>query len=114
MRNTSDLPEIEFVYRHLDRSDTLESVAFRKIQHTLLRLPRKPVAVKLIFSINAGKQHISLHVHSGFGHDIFSEAEHDNMYSAIDILNRKLDQQIEKHRFQIKKDKIIRHIEPNL
>ena len=85
MRNSDERSEIVFVYRHLDRSDNLEAVTLKKIQHTLLRLPKKPIDVKVIFSINAGRQHIALHVHSGYGHDIFCEAEHENMYAAIDL-----------------------------
>ena len=51
---------IEFVYRHIEKSDALEAVARKKIYHHLSHLPSKPLSSKVVFSLNGRQHHVSL------------------------------------------------------
>jgi len=111
MQEKNQQNNLEFFFRHMERSDWLESVARKKIDHTLSKLHRPAVASKVIFSINGDRQHISVHVHTGNGPDLHCEAEDENMYVAVDLLNTKLDHVLDKYRMKLKKDTINHHLE---
>ncbi|MGH8523741.1 MAG: ribosome hibernation-promoting factor, HPF/YfiA family [Gammaproteobacteria bacterium] len=60
-------------------------------------------AIHVILAIEKQRQRAEAKVHVAGGH-LFADAEHDDMYAAIDALVDKLDRQLLKH-----KDKITDH-----
>lgn len=106
MSMAREVPVLSFIYRHMDRSEALESVANKKLGHTLSHLPRTPISAKVVFSLSGSKQHVQIDVHTGLGTDLHCQAEEDRMYEALDLLNAKLDHQIQRHRFEVTRERI--------
>lgn len=101
-----EVPMVNFIYRHIGRSEALEQLATKKLGHTLTHLPRAPISTKVVFSLSGSKHHVQIDVHTGLGTDLHCQAEDDHMYEALDLLNAKLDHQIQRSRFEVHHEKI--------
>jgi ribosomal subunit interface protein len=109
MPDTFESFQMSYVFRHMERSEALEEVTNHKLKHSFGHLARLPISCKVTFSIQ-GDQHLAqASIVTGFGPDLHCHAEAKNMYEAIDHLNAKVLQQMEKHKYEPKKTK--RHFE---
>lgn len=104
--------DIEYIYRHMEKSPSLEEIANKKIFHHLDHLHSAPLSSKVVFSLNGKKHHISLELKLGSKKDYFCEAEDDSMYHAIDLLGKKLGSIVRKYKVKEKPkaDKIAYHL----
>lgn len=57
--------------------------------------------VHVILSVEKLRQKAEASIHVGGG-DLFANAEHEDMYAAIDALTDKLDRQVKKHKEKLK------------
>jgi ribosomal subunit interface protein len=105
-------PQIDFIYRHIDKSSGLEEVANKKIFHHLKHLHSAPLSSIVVFSLNGKRHHISLDLKVCSKRNYFCEAEDASMYHAIDMLSQKLGRIVRKHKDQSKPkiDRISDHL----
>ena len=93
---------INYSYRHIKPSLSLEAIAGKKIGHQLDHMHKSPVSSDVVFSLNGKRHHVSIKVKACSKESFFCEAEHDSMYSALDDLGHKLGQLIRKHKAKLK------------
>lgn len=81
---------------HVDITDALRDYVHEKLDR-IERHFDKITGAQVILSVEklTHKAEATLHV---VGNDLFADAEHEDMYAAIDALTDKLDRQIKKHK----------------
>ncbi|MEM8594791.1 MAG: ribosome-associated translation inhibitor RaiA [Pseudomonadota bacterium] len=102
--------QIEISGHHLDLSEALKNRVHSKLAKLEKHFDRiTSISVVLTHEKGVQKAEAKLHVS---GADLFAQAEHDDMYAAIDAMSEKLDRQIIKHKEKIKSHKAKRsHID---
>jgi putative sigma-54 modulation protein len=81
----------------LDVTDPMRSYVSEKLAK-LERHVGKITNVQVIMEVEKLKQKIEATLHVAGAKDIVANAEHDDMYAAIDLLTDKLDRQLLKHK----------------
>jgi putative sigma-54 modulation protein len=81
----------------LDVTDPMRSYVGEKLAK-LERHVGKITNVQVIMEVEKLKQKIEATLHVAGAKDIVANAEHDDMYAAIDLLTDKLDRQLLKHK----------------
>lgn len=92
--------QINLTARHLDITDAIRSY----VQNKFERLERHfdhMTNVHVILSVEKLRQKAEASFHVS-GHDVYADAEHEDMYAAIDGLIDKLDRQVLKHKEKMK------------
>ncbi|MEI8028004.1 MAG: HPF/RaiA family ribosome-associated protein [Pseudomonadota bacterium] len=92
--------QMSYVFRHMKRSEALEEVAYSKLCHSFGHLPKPPISCKVTFSINGDQHLVQASIVTGKGPDLYCHAASRNMYEAIDQLNSKILQQLEKNKYE--------------
>lgn len=82
--------------QHLEVTDTLRDYVNEKFER-LARHFDKITNVQVIMQVEKVKQKIEATLHVAGG-EVVANAEHDDMYAAIDLLADKLDRQLIKHK----------------
>jgi len=84
---------------HVDITDALRNYVTEKLEK-IERHFDKITGAQVILSIEklTHKAEATLYV---AGNDLFADAEHEDMYAAIDALSDKLDRQVKKHKAKI-------------
>lgn len=82
--------------QHLEVTDTLRSYVNEKFER-LARHFDKITNVQVILQVEKLKQKIEATLHVAGG-EVVANAEHEDMYAAIDLLADKLDRQLIKHK----------------
>lgn len=77
---------------HVEVTDSLRNYVTTKLQR-LERHFDRITDIKVILSVDRQKQKAESTIHVS-GADIFANAEHDDLYAAIDLLTDKLDRQL--------------------
>ncbi len=95
--------QMAYVFRHMKRSEALETVVFSKLSHSFGHLPKMPISCKVTFSISGDQHLVQASIVTGRGLDLYGHAAAKNMYEAIDELNAKILQQIEANKYEPKK-----------
>ncbi|MCP4697633.1 MAG: ribosome-associated translation inhibitor RaiA [Gammaproteobacteria bacterium] len=86
---------------HIDITPALRSYVSEKIER-LERHFDKVTNVHVVLSVQKVRQKAEATLHASGGANLFANAEHEDMYAAIDSLTDKLDRQIKKHKEKIK------------
>ncbi|MDX1604827.1 MAG: ribosome-associated translation inhibitor RaiA [Candidatus Competibacterales bacterium] len=81
---------------HVDITDALRDYVHEKLER-IERHFDKVTGAQVILSVEKMTQKAEATVHVA-GNDLFADAEHQDMYAAIDGLVDKLDRQIKKHK----------------
>jgi putative sigma-54 modulation protein len=81
---------------HIDITPAIRGYVTSKIER-ITRHFDHVIDVSVVLSVEKLKQKVEANVHVS-GKDIFCEADHEDMYAAIDALVDKLDRQILKHK----------------
>lgn len=81
---------------HVDLTDAMQGYVENKMQR-LERHFDQVTNINVILSVEKMRQKAEATIHIT-GHDVFANAEDENMYAAIDALVDKLDRQIKKHK----------------
>lgn len=81
---------------HVDITDALRNYVNEKLER-LERHFDKATSAQIILSVEKLTHKAEATVHVA-GNDLFADAEHEDMYAAIDGLIDKLDRQIKKHK----------------
>ena len=95
--------QLNITGRHIDVTDALRNYVTTKVAR-LERHYDHITNVQVVLAVDKAAQMAEAIVHAGHGHEIFADAEADNLYAAIDALSDKLDRQIVKH-----KEKLANH-----
>lgn len=95
--------QMTYVFRHMERSEALEEVAYSKLRHSFGHLPKPPISCKVTFSISGDQHLVQASIVRGKGPDLYCHAASRSMYEAIDHLNSKILQQIEKNKYEPQK-----------
>jgi putative sigma-54 modulation protein len=82
--------------QHLEVTDTLRDYVNEKFER-LARHFDKITNVQVIMQVEKLKQKIEATLHIAGG-EVVANAEHEDMYAAIDLLTDKLDRQLIKHK----------------
>lgn len=82
--------------QHLEVTDTLRNYVNEKFER-LARHFDRITNVQVIMQVEKLKQKIEATLHVAGG-EVVANAEHDDMYAAIDLLADKLDRQLIKHK----------------
>jgi putative sigma-54 modulation protein len=91
---------------HVEVTDSLKNYVSEKLER-LERHADDIVSINAILSLEKTRQKAEATIHVK-GADLFANAEHEDMYAAIDALADKLDRQVRKH-----KEKTISHKQGN-
>lgn len=101
---------MEFAFKHMDRSEAVESAAQEAFTAVLDRYAESPINFKVLFSVNRKFNSIHISTHLRDGHQIELEQGEDNMYKAIELisdrLGRELSKQKSRHKAARHKDSI--------
>jgi putative sigma-54 modulation protein len=95
--------QINLTGHHLDITPALRSF----VQEKLERIERHfdhITKIHVILTIEKGRQKAEASIHVNRG-NIFANAQHDDMYAAIDMLIDKLDRQVIKHKEKLSNHK---------
>jgi putative sigma-54 modulation protein len=95
--------QINLTGHHLDITPALRSF----VQEKLERIERHfdhITQIHVILTIEKGRQKAEASIHVNRG-NIFANAQHDDMYAAIDMLIDKLDRQVIKHKEKLSNHK---------
>ena len=88
--------QINISGHHVEVTDALKeyvSGKLEKLEHHSADI----ISAKAILSIEKTRQKAEASIHVK-GADLFANAEHEDMYTAIDLLSDKLDRQVIKHK----------------
>ena len=88
--------QINISGHHVEVTDSLKdyvSEKLEKLEHHTASI----ISIKTILSVEKSRQKAEATIHVK-GADIFANAEHEDMYAAIDLLSDKLDRQVIKHK----------------
>jgi len=88
--------QINISGHHVEVTDSLKdyvSEKLEKLEHHTASI----ISIKATLSVEKTRQKAEATIHVK-GADIFANAEHEDMYAAIDLLSDKLDRQIIKHK----------------
>jgi len=77
---------------HVEVTDSLRNYVSTKLER-LERHFDKITNISVILSVEKQRQKAEATIH-GSGPEIYAEAEHDDLYAAIDLLTDKLDRQV--------------------
>jgi putative sigma-54 modulation protein len=92
--------QINLTGRHLDITDAIRGYVNEKFER-LARHFDHMTHIHVILSVEKLSQKAEASFHIS-GHDVFADAEHEDMYAAIDSLIDKLDRQVLKHKEKMK------------
>jgi len=81
---------------HIEVTDALKSYVESKLER-LERHNDRITSVSVILSVEKQRQKAESTIHISGG-DVFADAEHDDLYAAIDLLADKLDRQLIKRK----------------
>ncbi|MBV1921644.1 MAG: ribosome-associated translation inhibitor RaiA [Pseudomonadales bacterium] len=95
--------QINISGHHVEVTDALKEYVSGKLEK-LENHSADIVSIKAILSVEKKSQKAEATIHVK-GADIFANAEHEDMYTAIDQLSDKLDRQVIKHKEKIKNHK---------
>ncbi len=90
-----------FYFRKMDTSESLKSLAQRKLSDRICKYIGAPEKIHLTFYLDGSQHSIHCSLTAPNGNRVFAEASSDNMYSAIDILCGKIEAQL--HRCKSKR-----------
>ncbi|MGK0296588.1 MAG: putative sigma-54 modulation protein [Gammaproteobacteria bacterium] len=95
--------QINLTGHHLDITPALRSFVHEKLER-IERHFDHITNIHVILTVEKGRQkaEASIHVNKG---NIFANAQHDDMYAAIDMLIDKLDRQVIKHKEKLSNHK---------
>ncbi len=88
--------QINLTGHHIDITSGLRSFVYEKFER-LQRHSDLITIVHVILSVEKERHKAEATIHVSRG-NLFAEAEHDDMYAAIDLLTDKLDRQLKKHK----------------
>ena len=83
--------------RHLDVTDALRNYVTTKIGR-LERHYDHITTLRVVLAVDRVAQRAEAIAHVGHGHEIFADAEAEDLYMAIDALASKLDRQLIRHK----------------
>ncbi len=89
--------QLSITGRHLDVTDALRDYVTSKITR-LERHYDHITNVQVVLDVNKMVQRAEGIIHAGHHHEIFADAEGEDMYAAIDALSDKLDRQLIRHK----------------
>jgi putative sigma-54 modulation protein len=92
--------QINLTGRHIDITDSLRDYVTSKMER-IERHFDHVTNIHVILDVEKLRQKAEASFHIS-GHDIFAEAENEDMYAAIDSLVDKLDRQLLKHKEKMK------------
>lgn len=92
--------QVNLTGRHIEITDSLRNYVTSKIER-LERHFDHVTQIHVILDVEKTRQKAEASFHIS-GHDIFADAENDDMYAAIDSLIDKLDRQLLKHKEKMK------------
>lgn len=95
--------QLSITGRHINITDALRSYVTSKITR-IERHYDHITNVQVVLAVNKVGQTAEAVVHAGRGHEIFADAEAEDLYAAVDALSDKLDRQLIKH-----KEKLANH-----
>lgn len=81
---------------HVELTSALKDFVNSKLQK-LERHFDQITSIKVVLNVEKQRQMADASIHIA-GHDVVANAEHEDMYAAIDLLTDKLDRQILKHK----------------
>lgn len=88
--------QLNITGHHVDITESLHDYVVNKLERVERHFDHV-TNVHVILSVEKNRQKAEATLHMTGG-DIFANAEHDDMYAAIDALTDKLDRQIKKHK----------------
>ncbi len=86
---------------HIEITPALRSYVTSKMER-LGRHFDRVTNLHVVLSVEKLRQKAEATLHASGGADLFANAEHEDMYAAIDALSDKLDRQIKKHKEKLK------------
>ena len=89
--------QLNITGRHIDVTDALRNYVTTKVTR-LERHYDHITNVQVVLAVSKVGQTAEAIVHAGHGHEIFADAEAEDLYAAIDALSDKLDRQLIKHK----------------
>lgn len=89
--------QLSITGRHLDVTDALKEYVTSKITR-LERHYDHITNVQVVLAVNKVVQTAEAIVRAGHHHEIFADAEADDLYAAVDALSDKLDRQLIRHK----------------
>ena len=89
--------QLSITGRHIDVTHALRNYVAAKVNR-LERHYDHITKVQVVLAVNKVGQTAEAIVHAGRQHEIFADAEAEDMYAAIDALSDKLDRQLIKHK----------------
>jgi len=95
--------QINLTGHHIDITSGLRSFVHEKLER-LQRHSDQITNIHVILSVEKDRHKAEAEIHVSRG-NLFAEAEHDDMYAAIDMLMDKLDRQLKKHKGKLSSHK---------
>lgn len=92
--------QIDISGHHVEVTDALRDYVSEKLER-LARFNDEITSIQAILSVEKNR-HIAEATIRAKGADLHANAEHEDMYAAIDLLSDKLDRQVVKHKQKLK------------
>ena len=90
--------DFQFYFRKMDSSESLKSLAERKLSDRLQKHVGIPEKIHLTFYLDGSQHYIHCSLTTAHGQKIFAEASSETMYAAIDILCSKVEAQLKRQK----------------
>lgn len=89
---------MNFAFKHMPRSESVEQAAFQAINDVLAKFELVPTSCNVTFSVNKSSQSVHLSAHFRDGYQLELEQGEESLYKAIELVSDKLDRKLVKHK----------------